>query len=205
MEHPKPLKQLNDDELLEIASQKGNASRLTFDNDVLSFLYAYDLRPGTNHIAKGKLYTLYRAWSKLKWTKSRFIKEAVEVLPGNKRFFFVDIDTFKVLNLVDALATPAVTERSNYAKFIDKFSIKPGNDLVEDYILYFYYDKDRHSKRLKTGSKIQFNRALKKRLESKFYKNITYYKLDITELKIPWDKIKMLRATYEKKVKARKR
>jgi len=143
------LKIAEDDTQSKIVSDK--------DDDILTFILEFDIKPGNETVSSRALYSLYQAWSKRAQTKANFTRKINEVLPeADEGFYkiqksFLEINS-KKLNLL-AKKRPKITKRSINRRLFDTFlkekKFEPGTFWIEDVVFYKIYVRWAYVRRIK--------------------------------------------------------
>lgn len=184
----KLLNSLTAEDLIKRLEKESNDDLVVFSNDVQTFFSIFKLEPGSHSVTAKLLYGIYRLWADKPLPKLKFGLEASNfILRGANDSYLLNVLPSELKLVLDKLkAKPrnkikSKAYKNRYEKFISKYSIKPGDYWIEDYVLFYLYDKDRYTARKTTHfSLVTFAKMSRLYFESKFVfkKNIWYFKVD---------------------------
>lgn len=142
------------EDLLKFAqSEKEDSSTpeiSTESDNVLSFLMAFQIKPGKDKVTGRLFYELYKKWATDPVSKVAFsLKFNMYIAPDNDaRYYSVDRSGFKIGQEVEKYllansrpVTKSKTYKNHFEHFLKKYSLKPGKRFVEVFVLYYLYDK----------------------------------------------------------------
>jgi hypothetical protein len=146
-----PTKTLpNDADLAALLESLKKEDVVESDNDVVSFLSYFNIKPGTNLTSSWFLFKLYKGWSKTPLKRYNFSLELSKYLPrAHQTFLYIDKTSAQISKqLKDYLETNKKsrkhTKNPNYHRkmktFLDRYQIKEGNYPIEGFILFHMYD-----------------------------------------------------------------
>jgi hypothetical protein len=150
---PRLPSEISVEELLNSLEDSTEESSLQdINDDIVSFLLAYGIKPGPNPVQKSLFYSLYRKWSKNPLEKSKFYFRIKKFLithqKGPNLFYLIDKDVFKVTEEIQKFVlsgsinkTKSKKHKTHFENYLKKYNISPGDFYVESYILYYLYDK----------------------------------------------------------------
>lgn len=181
------------DELLEIASdeeviKKEDEVIVRNNNDVLSFVLAFNLQPGNEIVPTRLLYKLYRGWSKSPIAKELFYNLLGEIfipLRGrvkiNESSINISIKLYDKYRIKKDFRYSNASHRKHVLQFLSEREITSGDIWLPAYVIYHMYDKWCYDNNKATRfSEIAFKNVLITHLKTN--KNIEkdgiYFKVD---------------------------
>lgn len=134
------------------SEEKAQESTIEYDDDIVSFLLAFDIRQGTHAVSVKLFYNLYKKWSKAPVKKAKFDREVANFLirhqKGPNVFYLIDKDVFKVSEEIQKFIlngridkTKSKPYKKHFDNFLKKYELKAGTYYIESYILFFLYDR----------------------------------------------------------------
>lgn len=144
--------QLSEEELLEqLQNEEKDSTTEIIDSqdDILSYLAAFNITSGTVKITSSVLYKLYKEWSKNPVERLAFGYRLAEILPKEKeRYYLINQDS---IFLNKELAKWRVIKKKNKVKspkwhnhfkaFLNHYGLKKGPVYLEGDMIYWLYDK----------------------------------------------------------------
>lgn len=165
--------ELTDEELLESlknAPKEDEQVISRVENDVITFLSAYNIKHGNHFVKKRLLYDLYRKWSKDPITTGSFSLEMGKYLrchsAGPDAYFYINKYTLDISKEIEILILNHTVDRrksipwkTHFDKFLSHFNIQAGKYFVPIHALYDLYDEFLYTtkKKSKLGHNQFFN------------------------------------------------
>lgn len=158
------------DSLIEAAISQSEPSipdTEVFESDVAAFLNHYKITDGSHLISGRVLYKLYKLWSYNKIKQTQFSVQLSLYIPRNKRYYLINKSSSELIAdlsiAIKKRKPPSTRKRSNwehFEAFKNAHSISSGENWIEDYIIYHFYDKwvynRKKKKRISFTNLIQF-------------------------------------------------
>jgi len=141
------------EDLLDSLEQEDDAEATpSVNDDVLSFLLAFDIKAGTEPVSPRLLRELFNKWTPNTLDAATFHYRITKYLPkrriGQQYLVSVDKASWKISEEIQKLIlsntrdkTKSRAYKRHFDNFLKKYNIKPGTFFVESYILYYLYDK----------------------------------------------------------------
>lgn len=141
-------------ELLETVKDAPNVKneKVNFQDPILSFTQAFNLRPGTRIVSDKLLFDLFKVWHPdTLFTKRNFNLRLGDYLPpkiiSNRRYFSIDKNYIKISKYIQEgvqKRTRDVTKSKHFHNQITRFltdtKLKEGSVYIESDILYYIYN-----------------------------------------------------------------
>lgn len=165
--------EISDADLLELLNSKADhkyivTSSLTND-DIVMFLSTFNIKPGKEPIQARGLYKLYKDWSKSPINQYSFAHTLNKYYKRQGLYYLINLDVLDLAkSALDIIKKPNKRKtvrkswRIHFQSFVDRYSLKSGNFYVNDFILYYLYDKWTYDNRVRGRlGKEQFNEFCK--------------------------------------------
>lgn len=153
------LKKPFSDEELEALLKLAENEQLVYDkkdedvfdqqsNDILRFMSTFDLKPGKELIKTTALYYIYTQWSHEVVTRETFTRRLSNHIPNDRAYFKINLNAINLekstLEHAQKVTNPKTKSKNwkiHIENFLTKFDIKNGGYWIEDFQLYYLYDK----------------------------------------------------------------
>lgn len=141
-------------ELLEIVKDAPNVKneKVDFNDPILSFAQAFNLRPGTRIVSDKLLYNLFKIWyPEALFDKRNFNTQLNNFIPskmiGTRRYFTIDKNYIKISKYIQEgiqKKSQDVTKskhfHNQFTRFLEDNDLKEGTVFIESDILYYIYN-----------------------------------------------------------------
>lgn len=118
------------------------------NNDVLDFVYFFNMKPGKEPVKKKLLYKIYTKWSKDVVHLKTFNNILTDYFESDITVLYLDSDAFKLTkNAIEFLEPKKKRDTGNpnyqrhFSNFLSHYSIVPGKTWIEQEVLYYLYRK----------------------------------------------------------------
>ncbi len=187
----KLIHELSTEELLESLSGQdliNEKVQFSYENPILSFIQAFNIKAGKEKVSDAVLHSLFRIWHidtvidqrNFNIQLGRYIPSEVR----NRRFYLVDKKVLELTNKIEQIKKDRSVNRSksihwhkHFERYLEETTLSPGLIFVEADILYYTYTRWVDITRLKQW--LSYENFLK-------ICNLNFEKKRISDSKLTW-------------------